>query len=65
MTRISDLLKRLEQSGIEVPKEIRKIMENTDVETFSDFDSDPFYSDRPIQFMETIEGKIKQFLHLT
>ena len=59
MTRISDLLKRLEQSGIEVPKEIRKIMEKTDVETFSDFDSDPFYSDRPIQFMETIEGKIK------
>ena len=59
MTRISDLLKRLEQSGIEVPKEIRKFMENTDVETFSDFDSDPFYSDRPIQFMETTEGKIK------
>ena len=59
MTRISDLLKRLEQSGIEVPRKIRDTMENTDVEIFSDFDTEPFYSDRPIQFMETIDGKIK------
>lgn len=59
MTRISDLLKRLEQSGIEVPRKIRDTMENTDVEMFSDFDTEPFYSDRPIQFMETIDGKIK------
>nr|ANV79554.1 protein-L-isoaspartate O-methyltransferase [uncultured Candidatus Thalassoarchaea sp.] len=59
MTRISDLLKRLEQSDIEVPRKIRDTMENTDVEMFSDFDTEPFYSDRPIQFMETIDGKIK------
>ena len=59
MTRISDLLRRLEQSGIEVSKEVKKVMENTEVEIFSDYESDPFYSDRPIPFMETYEGHIK------
>ena len=59
MSRISDLLKRLGQSGIEVPKQVKMVMENTDVETFSDYDCEPFYSDRPIPFMETYEGNIK------
>ena len=59
MTRISDLLKRLEKSGIEVPLQVKKVMESTDIETFSDYDSDPFYSDRPIPFLETYEGKVK------
>jgi protein-L-isoaspartate(D-aspartate) O-methyltransferase len=59
MTRISDLLKRLEKSGIEVPLQVKTVMESTDVETFSDYDSEPFYSDRPIPFLETYEGKVK------
>lgn len=59
MTRISDLLNRLEKSGIEVPSKVKKVMENTDVEIFSDYDCEPFYSDRPIPFMETYEGITK------
>ncbi len=59
MTRISDLLKRLEQSGIQVPKEIKDVMENTDIDIFSDYDSEPFFSDRPIPFMETYNGNLK------
>ena len=59
MTRIADLLKRLVESGIEVPKAIKDSMETTDVEDFSDYECEPFYSDRPIPFLETENGIIK------
>ena len=53
MTRISDLLKRLVESGIPVPKAIKDSIISTDIEDFSDYDCEPFYSDRPIPFLET------------
>ena len=59
MTRISELLKRLVESGIEVTNEIKKVMINTEIELFSDYDCDPFYSDRPIPFTETEIGEVK------
>ena len=59
MTRISELLKRLVEGGIEVTNEIKKVMINTEIESFSDYDCDPFYSDRPIPFTETEIGEVK------
>ncbi len=59
MTRISDLLKRLVESGIPVPKLIKESIISTDIEDFSDYDCEPFYSDRPIPFLETENGFIK------
>jgi len=59
MTRISELLKRLVEGGVEVTSAIKRVMIETDVESFSDYDCDPFYSDRPIPFTETELGEIK------
>ena len=59
MTRISELLKRLVDGGIEVTNDIKKVMIETDIELFSDYDCEPFYSDRPIPFTETEHGEVK------
>ena len=59
MTRISELLKRLVEGGVEVTSAIKRVMVETNVESFSDYDCDPFYSDRPIPFTETELGEIK------
>ena len=59
MTRISELLKRLVDGGIEVTNDIKKVMIETDIELFSDYDCEPFYSDRPIPFTETELGEVK------
>jgi protein-L-isoaspartate(D-aspartate) O-methyltransferase len=59
MSRIVDLLKRLVESGIPVPKAIKDSMMNNDIEDFSDYDCEPFYSDRPIPFLETEKNSIK------
>ena len=34
-------------------------MIDVDVEDFTDYDTDAFYSDRPVPFMETDQGAIK------
>ena len=59
MTRMSELLKRLVDGGIEVTNDIKKVMIETDIELFSDYDCEPFYSDRPIPFTETELGEVK------
>ena len=59
MSDIAALLRRLEKGGIPISKPIREAMIDVDVEDFTDYDTDAFYSDRPVPFMETDQGAIK------
>jgi protein-L-isoaspartate(D-aspartate) O-methyltransferase len=56
---IAGLLRRLEKGGIPVTPSIREAMLNVDVEDFTDYDTEAFYADRPVAFMETDQGAIK------
>lgn len=59
MTDIAGLLRRLEKGGIPVSQAIREAMLSVDVEDFTDYDTEAFYVDRPVPFMETEQGAIK------
>ena len=59
MSEISDLLARLEAADVPMSPAIRDAMLTVDVESFTDYDSTPFYHDRPLVFTETDGGGIK------
>ena len=59
MDDISDLIKRLRESGVTVPDIVENAMLKVCVEDFTDFDSQGFYNDRPVVFLETPKGGVK------
>jgi len=59
MTDIAGLLRRLEKGGIPISQAIKEAMMSVDIEDFTDYDTEVFYVDRPVPFMETDQGAIK------
>ena len=59
MSNLDNLLRNLKGSGITVPAEVEKAMYKVDIEDFTDHDSSGFYHDRPVVFLETLEGGVK------
>ena len=59
MTDIAGLLRRLEKGGIPMTASIREAMLNVEIEDFTDYETEPFYVDRPVPFMETDAGAVK------
>ena len=59
MRDLSILLNNLKKSGISIPKTVEKAMFKVEIEDFTDFDYSGFYNDRPVVFMKTQEGGIK------
>tara|TARA_A100001037_G_scaffold182338_1_gene163335 strand:+ start:5059 stop:6096 length:1038 start_codon:yes stop_codon:yes gene_type:complete len=59
MEGISDLLKRLKESGVPMNESIVDAMQSIDIEDFTDFDINNFLMDRPIPFLSTENGITK------
>ncbi len=59
MEGISDLLKRLKESGVPMNDSIVDAMQSIDIEDFTDFDINNFLMDRPIPFLSTENGITK------
>tara|TARA_B110001452_G_scaffold267270_1_gene276509 strand:- start:1443 stop:2405 length:963 start_codon:yes stop_codon:yes gene_type:complete len=59
MGDVFDLIKRLRESGVMVPKIVEIAMLKVCVEDFTEFDSQGFYGDRPVVFLETPKGGVK------
>ena len=59
MVNVSDLIKRLRDSGVEVPENVENAMIKVDIEDFTEFETEGFYNDRPVVFLEISNGGIK------
>ncbi len=59
MSDLAKLLKSLRNSGVEIPEFIEKAMWKVDIEDFTENDCSGFYYDRPVVFLETSNGGIK------
>lgn len=59
MSDLSKLLNSLRNSGVEIPEFIEKAMWKVDIEDFTEHDCSGFYYDRPVVFLETSNGGIK------
>ena len=59
MSNLAKLLSNLKLSGIEVPEHIERAMYKVDIEDFTNYDPDDFYFDRPVVFMKSQNGGIK------
>jgi len=56
---IGRLLENLESAGIPITGDVSAAMHSVDISDFTDYDSEPFWHDRPLVFLETIRGGIK------
>ena len=59
MNDIAGLLERLQAADVPLTPVIREAMSAIAVESFTNYDSEPFYYDRPLVFTETDSGGIK------
>ena len=59
MKDLNDLLTNLKNSGIRIPKSVEKAMFKVDIEDFTEFDTSGFYHDRPVVFLKTPKGGMK------
>ncbi len=59
MNDIAGLLSRLQAADVPLSPVIREAMSAVAVESFTDYDSEPFYYDRPLVFTETEGGGVK------
>ena len=59
MTDLDNLLGILKNSGIEIPKHVEDAMYKVNIEDFTDFDTSGFYFDRPVVFLKSTTGGIK------
>ena len=59
MVDISDLIKRLRSSGVEIPISVETAMLKVNIEDFTEFETEGFYNDRPVVFLETPSGGIR------
>lgn len=59
MENLDKLLKNLKKSGIVIPGYIEAAMRKVDVEDFTEHDASGFYEDRPVVFLENLNGGVK------
>ena len=59
MNDVSDLIKRLRESGVTVPDVVENAMLKLCINDFTDYDAEGFYNDRPVVFLETQRGGVK------
>lgn len=59
MSNLAKLFTNLKLSGIDIPEHVEKAMYKVDVEDFSDYNPDDFYLDRPVTFIKSQNGGIK------
>ena len=59
MVNISDLIKRLRDSGVKGPLKVEHAMMKVDIEDFTEFETEGFYKDRPVVFLEIPNGGVK------
>jgi protein-L-isoaspartate(D-aspartate) O-methyltransferase len=59
MGDLARLLSNLKLSGIEIPKEIENAMYRVEIEDFTDYNPEEFYLDRPVVFLKSDDGGIK------
>ena len=59
MDGMTELLNRIEGSGMIVPDKVRQAMCSLHLEQFTSYDYDCFFHDRPVVFMETKNGGVK------
>ena len=59
MEGMSELLNRIEESGMIVPDDVRDAMCSLHLEQFTSYDYNCFFHDRPVVFMETKNGGVK------
>ncbi len=59
MSNLAKLLSNLKLSGIEIPEHVEKAMYKVHIEDFSNYEPDDFYLDRPVAFMKSRNGGIK------
>ena len=55
----SELIRNLKESGVIVPKNVEKAMLKVDIADFTNHNSEGFFHDRPVVFLETPSGGIK------
>ena len=59
MRNLVKLISNLKLSGIYIPEHVEEAMYKVDVEDFCNFEVDEFYLDRPVAFMKSQNGGIK------
>lgn len=59
MDNLDKLLMSLRKSGVEIPDYIESVMRKVDIEDYTKYDSSGFYYDRPVVFLETLSGGVK------
>ena len=59
MSKISELIRRLRNSSVVVPKDVENAMKKVSIEDFTEFETEGFYNDRPVVFLETPKGGVK------
>ena len=59
MEEVIGLISRLRDGGIIVPDQLEKAMRKIDINDFTQFDTSPFFNDRPVVFLETNDGGVK------
>lgn len=59
MRNLAKLISNLKLSGIYIPEHVEEAMYKVDVEDFCNFEVDEFYLDRPVAFMKSQNGGIK------
>ena len=59
MNPLLELLERIRKSGIPLEKEVAEAMQQVYIGSFTDFELDPFWHDRPVPFLITDYGAAK------
>jgi protein-L-isoaspartate(D-aspartate) O-methyltransferase len=59
MRNTSELIKKLRASGVPIPDHVENAMLKVDIEDFTKHNSEGFYHDRPVIFLETPSGGVK------
>ena len=71
MNPVQDLMERLRKSGIPLKDEVAEAMQNVFIGSFTDFELDAFWHDRPVPFLITDHDAAKtisapvSYTHLT
>ena len=59
MSKLAKLISNLKLSGIDIPGHVEKAMYKVDIEDFTNYEADDFYLDRPVVFLKSQSGAIK------
>jgi len=59
MEEMNNLIYRLREGGVVITEPLEKAMKKVNISDFTEFDTSSFYNDRPVVFLETVEGGVK------